>query len=186
MTRRIAVFLSALLAAGTLAVLAPQPAGAIEVCAGEGTATTGQPVFYPTMGPTPQNTFAFAFAVGACVHIPSGTTTKTISASGEFLGYCGLSSGKGMTGNGGLFAWIGVGSMLVLTGHVVGAVNATPDVTANESCTTGADKFIVTGAIELNNCTSLTTTVPELDDLETVPGLHIWTNNPCVPDPLAL
>ena len=199
MTRRIAVFLSALLAAGALAVLAPQPAGAVEVCAGEGTATTGSPVFYPGQGPTSQNTFTFAFAIGACVHVPTGTTTKTVTAAGVFLGWCGFSSGKGMTGNGGLFAWIGVGSMLILTGHVVGAVNATPDIPAGESCTAamgGADKFIVTGAIVLTNCSSLLPIVTEEPlELRRIPAevpliggneIHIWLNNPCVPDPLTL
>ena len=191
MRRRIAAFLATMLAAGGLMVFAnAQPANAVWICAGQGTAATGQPVFYPGLNPAtnPPNTFTFLFSLGACAHLPSGTTNKTIAATGEFLGWCGLSSGLGNLAQGDLFAWIGIGSMLVLTGHIVGLVNATPDVLAGESCVTGADRFLVTGFVVLLNCTSLLG--PDVDTLTpSLPVLgspHIWINSPCVPDPLAL
>ena len=187
MTRRIAVFLSALLAAGTLAVLAPQPAGAIEVCAGQGTAFTGAPLTYPGLSTSAQTTFAFVFTIGACPHIPSGTTFKPLTATGSVLGWCGLSSGAGITGNGDLFAWVGVGGLLIMTGHAGGLVHATPDILAGESCISGADAFIITVAVVLLNCTTLLG--PDIDQLTGLPNgddFHIWFNSPCIPNVLTL
>ena len=185
MTRRLAVFLSALLAAGTLVALAPQPAGAVEVCAGEGTAVTGAPLTYPGLSTSAQTAFTFAFIFGACPHIPTGTTNKTLTATSWVLGWCGFSSGAGITGNGDLFAWVGLGDFLILTGHTVGLVHTTPDVLNGESCITGADVFIVTGAVVLSNCTSLLG--PDIDQLTGLPNgddFHVFFNSPCVPSGL--
>ena len=185
MTRRMAVFLSALLAAGAWAVPAPQPAGAIESCAFEGTATTGAPLTYPGFSTSAQTTFAFAFNIGTCRHIPSLTASKTITATGSVLGWCGLSSGLGTTGNGDLFAWIGAGGVLEITGHTNGSATVIPDVLVGESCTTGADQFIVTGAVVLNNCSSLLG--PDVDELTGLPNgddFHLFTNSPCFPSML--
>lgn len=188
MRRRFAAFLATLLAAGTLAVLAPQPANAIDICAGTGTAST-DPVFYPpfTGTLTPGNarlTFRFTFTVGSCVHLPTAGMGKTINAGGTFSGWCGLSSGTGMTDNGALFAWVGLGSMLVLTGHLEGLVNATPDVVNQESCSptgTGALNFLVTGGAVLLNChgvlgPNLGTLVPNPLGGEL---FHLFVNGPC-------
>ena len=191
MRHRLAAFVAAVSAVSGLSVFAPaRPAAAVWVCAGQGTAVTGSPVYYPGLGPTPLNTFVFALGLGVCAHSSSGTTDKTVTASGIFLGWCGLSSGLGNLGQGDLFAWIGVGGMLVVTGHVVGVVNAGPDLASGESCTTGADRFLVVGGLVLPNCPADLGPGSILDaDVWTKTAFadfHFWTNGPCVPEPLVL
>lgn len=153
---------------------------------------------------------------GTCAHLDAGLTTNKTPTSGNpvtgtVLGYCGLSSGKGtFPVNNDLFAFIGVGGILVITGHVVGLVNAVPDTLSGESCThtgepgtlpgAGALRFRIQGAVVLLNCNA---TLPTTLDTETltpqvlldvltvgVPihlkihlSPHIFTNSPCVPDP---
>lgn len=191
MRRRLAAPLAAVLAVSGLSVFATaRPAAAIWVCPGLGTFQTGNPVYYPGFGSTSQNSFVFTFGIGACVHIPSGTTTKTITATGVFLGYCGFSSGAGTTGNGDLFAFVGVGGVLVVTGHTVGTLTIAPDVLNGESCTTGADRFLIAGVLILLNCPA-DLGPGRYADTETLVTsfmgeFHFWTNGPCVPDPLVL
>ena len=186
MRHRLAALLSAVLVAGALVVLAPaRPASAVEVCPFQGVARTGAPVFYPGLGPAFQNTFQFVWSLGACAHLPSGTTNKSLVAVGQFLGWCGLSSGQGTTANGNLFAWIEIGGTALFTGHVVGVVNMEPDILNGESCVSGADGFLFTGVIVLLNCTTLIG--PDFDFLQPVPilgELHVWFNSPCIPLPL--
>lgn len=192
MRRRLSAFLVTGSAAAIFVMFAAdRPASAAWVCTGEGTAATNSPVFYPGLGPTPDNGFVFALEFGLCAHSGTGTTGKTVTATGVFLGWCGLSSGLGTLGQGDLFAWIGVGGILVLTGHIAGVVDALPDLVNGESCITGADRFVIAGAILLPNCPADLGTPGALLDTDTstktfFASTHFWTNGPCVPDPLTL
>jgi hypothetical protein len=75
-------------------------------------------------------------------------------ASGTVSGWCGLSSGHGSTHNGHRFAWLGVGGELVLTGELVGVVNAVPNVLGGQSCASqqGASQFLVQGGAVKVDC----------------------------------
>ena len=186
MKRRIAAFLGATLAASALVLVAPAPPASADtnVCAGQGTATTS-PIFYPvrvvTTGTTASvtvlapNTASFAFAFGGLGVCAPGP--KSLTATGTVSGWCGHSSGTGVTGQGHRFAWVSAASKLILTGEVTGIVNAAPDPTiAGNSCLTGATTFIVTGAVVLYHClilkqkglTTVTIPLPPIHTLTTV------------------
>lgn len=194
--RRVISFLAVALIAATAAVLAPAPASAHDaVCAGQGLATTGAGLLYPLVGSSTSGTgtvtvnlapttttFAFGFTLGDCV--PLGSKPGGLTASGTVSGWCGLSSGHGDTDNNPAvtgphpFAWVGVGSSLVITGELVGVVNASPNVLNNESCTAagGADEFLVSGAVALRHCATTgsllnTTTITSFQNL-VAPGTH--------------
>lgn len=155
MKRRIAMLLSATALAASVAVFAPtSPASATvdDVCAGEGLATlTGAAFTYPVVGHLKLASFQFNFALGTCV------TKLALNATGTVHGWCGFSVGEGVTGNGYYFQWQGVGGTLVLTGGVpgllalrlYGVVNVEPNPIAGESCVSGADGFLVIGAVAL-------------------------------------
>ncbi|MEA3075093.1 MAG: hypothetical protein QOF60_1 [Actinomycetota bacterium] len=183
MKRRLAVLLTAALV-GALALIIPtaSPASAATtgVCAGVGFAST-PPLTYPiTPGSAPgfaaANSGAFNFSLdnGACV-----PGAGTLTASGNLAGYCGLSGGTGVTNTGNSFGYIGIGSILLITGQVVGVVNATPDVVfTGQSCTTGATRFIVTGvAVGIDAalpCASLV-----VGNLPTLVSLNVKLAPPC-------
>ena len=123
------------------------PASAdVDVCAGTGTATLNQPLTYPGIGGPVTTGFSFGFTAGTCVF------KAGLSATGTVSGWCGLSSGQGETNSGHRFVWQGVGGELVLVGEVNGVVNAIPDALQGESCITGADRFLVQGAVEKSHC----------------------------------
>jgi hypothetical protein len=140
MRRRISLLLAALLAGGTLTLLAPAPpASAWIACAGTGNAAVTPGLLYPVavnigtganlievlIGKANDlHSFTFGSIVGGCVHPPS-TAVPQISAAGVLKGYCGHSVGTG-TVNGQLFAYVSVGGTLLLTGHLVGIANAAP------------------------------------------------------------
>jgi hypothetical protein len=152
--KRIAMLLSAATVATAVAMFAPaSPVSAdTDVCAGTGTAQLSGGLVYPAIDPNARNVgFSFSFSAGACVAKPEG-----LFASGTVSGWCGLSSGRGATHQGHRFAWLGVGGELVLTGEVVGVVNAVPNALAGQSCTTnpgGASQFLVQGAALKVHCT---------------------------------
>jgi hypothetical protein len=216
MKRKLAVLLAAMLAGATSMVLTPSPAAATDVCAGTGTADVTPGLLYPVtansgpqarllIGDSTQHTFSFGFTTGTCA---PNLTKSTVSpfATGVLLGYCGHSFGFGTTWNGHSFAWVSVGGTLVITGHLIGVVNAVPNPTiAGNSCihvgttadlaTAGALTFIINGAVLLVHCSSLTT-VDQLTPLVTTGvlpspaahvtvdiGHHVWASV-CVPTAL--
>jgi hypothetical protein len=165
MRRRIASLLGATLVLSALSVLAPAPASADNnVCVGQGTANVGPGLTYPvtvetTTAPTvdvrvrqPRTAgFAFLFGIGTC----APDLNKQLTAGGTLTGWCGHSSGQGTTSNGHNFAFVSAASFLIITGEVVGIVNAVPDpLAANNSCNSsgGANRFLVTGAVALVHC----------------------------------
>jgi hypothetical protein len=87
--------------------------------------------------------FSFSFTAGACVKKVSLTATGTVT------GRCGLSTGVGVTGNGHVFAFVSVGTVLTHSGEVNGEVSAVADVASGSSCVTGATRFLITGAAVL-------------------------------------
>ena len=173
MRRRLATLLSATLVTGIAAVLVPaSPASAgAHVCAGVGkailttgltfpvtvaTALPGHPVHVRVQQP---RTTGFTFNLniaGGCVNTNAPTVKSTltgtpITAVGTVSGWCGLSSGTGtvtLGASSGLFAGIGIGGILVITGNVNGVVQAT-DALAGHNCNTnpGAAGFVVAGAV---------------------------------------
>ena len=187
MKRPLASLLATTLAAGTVAALAPaSPASAdTNVCAGTGTAFTS-PIFYP-VSLTPSGTtanatvlapntgsffFLFTFGgVGACVP----DLGKGLTATGTVSGWCGHSSGTGVTGQGHRFAWVEAGSLAVITGEVTGVAQVGPDpFVPGNSCFTGATQFLVNLAFVLSHCAVLkqknltAVTIP-------VPATHLLT-----------
>lgn len=197
MKRRLSLSLVMMLAGGTLAILAPaQPAQAWMVCAGGGTAivTPGLKVsagvnlpttpfnFTPLPLPTQLEIligkpnvihgFIFLFGLGACTH--GGATFFGLGATGTLKGYCDHASGTGTTFLGQLFAYISSGTVLVLTGHIVGigTVTANPDATTGScihfhnpsnhawSLNWGATSFLVEGFAVGLNCSGLEPLLP--------------------------
>lgn len=192
MRRRLSLLLATVLAGGMLTFLAPpQTAGAVKVCAG-----TGQAFVTPGLkGPiavnlpaTPIATtlplgtqleiligkannlhsffFNFGGGAGGCSHPPNSPLPTEIAAAGSLKGYCGHSSGTGTLSSGELFAWVSVGGLLIITGHIVGVVNAIPDPDSTTgscihfhnpvqhawSLNNGATRFLITGAVVGMNC----------------------------------
>jgi hypothetical protein len=149
MKRVIGSFLAAALIAGLAIIGTPAPASAgAEVCAGVGTAQLSSPVFYPLLGPPANGGFNMGYTVGLC------TETANFFATGGYGGplggaHCGLSTGGGVANGHHSFSWIGAGSLLVVFGGVDGVVNASPNVLAGQSCTSGATNFLITGAAVL-------------------------------------
>lgn len=191
MRRRLAMLLSATLLVASAAVLVPaSPAAAgVGVCAGQGVATLSQGLLYPmsalvqavTPGlPHPVHvvaphqpvttSFVFSIQIGACAY-SNAPTVDTISAAGMVSGWCGLSSGTGVTNRGARFTWVSAGSIIVLTGGIIGVVHALPeplDMTkdCNGNKGGGETEFIIVGAaLIFDHCavkqkTSTTVTVP--------------------------
>jgi hypothetical protein len=223
MRRRLAMLLSATLVAGIAAVLVPaSPASAgVHVCGGVGTAELATGLTYPETVTTalpphpvhstvqqPRTTgFLFTLDVGTCANSNAPTVKTTVDAVGVVSGWCGLSSGSGnlALGNNPRFAWVGVGGTLVLTGGVVGVVNAVPDTLAGSTCNSnaGATDFLVNGAVVASDhCTAKTKTLtttpvdPTLTTMLISPNgtpvaavsthtgpWHVWTKA-CVPVPV--
>jgi hypothetical protein len=150
--KRFVGLLSAAMLAATVAVLAPTSTASADVCAGTGSATVGAPgLFYPVAGESKTLGFTFATTVGACA---PPVSTGGLGATGTVQGYCGHSTGSGNDGQGHTVQWTSAGSFLVLTGEVVGVVNAVPNAAAGQSCTSGALSFLVTGVVTRQNCTT--------------------------------
>jgi hypothetical protein len=204
--RRIASLLAAALVATAIGVLAPaSPASATDVCAGlNGTALLNTGLLYPVTVVPDANTATLSVNVlqatttNFTVNFGTGVGTCAIggplTAGGTVSGWCGLSSGSGATNDGFRFAWIGIGGTLILTGGLVGVVNAIPDVPGGQSCNQnkggGATRFIVTGLALKAHCAvkskSLTTVAipPTLVTPVAGPPLtvnvhtgtwHVWT-----------
>ena len=173
MRRRIAILASAVLAAVPALVTlgSSQPASATGVCAGTGTASLSVGLVYPlsdttvnTGGPVPGLTttvtvhglrtanFGLTITTGAC---SDGTS---LSATGTLHGWCGHSAGTGVSGDGHLFGYTSAGSILVVTGGLVGVAHAAPDTVGGQSCngatSPGASVFIVAGAVAKVHCTT--------------------------------
>jgi hypothetical protein len=130
---------------GTHVFLRPVSADT-DLCLGQGTATTGAPFFYMGQGPPVNTGFVFNVSLGACLAKPS------LVAAGTVSGWCGLASGGGVTHNGHRFAWIAIGGLLVVTGDLVGTGNIMPNALAGESCTSGADNFLLTSVVLKVHC----------------------------------
>lgn len=242
MRRRSSLLLAMTLTATCFTVLAEAPpASAIVVCAGTGKAfvtdAAGRGMLFPvaswiqTTGTNhtvlvkigdnnPVYNFSFGFfPPGGCFHpSPDGTVDTSKGAFfptivGTVKGYCGFSTGTGtFPVNGSLFAWVDIGGLGVITGHVVGIATGTANAAKGESCTHntpaalgpggGALSFVVNLTVVLLNCNSLPPTtetlVPTLTQIVLTHiavagqlvavhvsshiGFHTFTNQPCVPD----
>jgi hypothetical protein len=176
--RRLVSMLWAACLAATLLVTAPaSPASAEGACpASLGTLTTGAPLFFPGVALTPTfTTFSMSFTVGACVNVttapPGAAVAPNLTATGVLSGYCGTSSGSGITSNGYRFSWVSAGGVLVLTGELTGLVGITPDTPNGESCATGANAFITTAGPVLDHHCGMT-----VRQLQATSLLHYWTD----------
>ncbi|HEX7168509.1 MAG TPA: hypothetical protein VF230_16125 [Acidimicrobiales bacterium] len=147
MKRLLGVTIISLLAAGLL-IVSPASAGN-DACAGQGEAVTQSNVYYPGLGPSATGTVTFTFTIGGCnqghSNTANGNFTAGVAGAGNF---CGSSTGDVSIDhhNG---SWTSAGSMLVLSGGINGAVNAVPNATKGDSCTSGANDFLVTGSVAL-------------------------------------
>lgn len=212
MRRRAATLILTALLAATATAAVPSPASAVGACVGVGVLHSGAPLFHhvivtaPPFSPTttvtvtPPVTAAFAagVTVGACADVtttPSpGVTFGNWSLTGIKSGWCGQSTGTGVTNDGHRFAWVEVGSKLLFTGDLVGFVSGyVPDVVAGQSCVTGATQFLMgwsvfakvhcaaksKGLTTLPIPTTSTTPFPNVN-VQTGPS-HYWTKV-CVPN----
>jgi hypothetical protein len=229
MKRRCSLLLSAVLATAAAVVLPVSPASAgVGVCAGTGDAFLTSGLLFPITVLTPVLTpglphplhvtvvnqpvttgFTFALSIGTCVN-SNAPTLKSVFATGVVSGWCGLASGAGIiAGKPGLdFAFIAVGPVIVLTGGLVGVVNATEDPLnntpgpgdeCNENKGGGETHFLITGAaLAFDHCSGggLTpvplpgglTTVNDLLPVGTISAhptgtFNVYTNT-CTPSPV--
>jgi hypothetical protein len=230
MRRRISVLLAAALAGTALVLLGPAPpSGAVVVCTGQGIVTVLPGLLFPVLGGFTgarkdhvvdvligDTNIHHGFSVhlgttGACVHAAVPPTVGPAQGAGTLKGYCGHSSGTG-TINGQLFSWIESGTVMLLTGHVVGGGNFAP-VLGTGSCAhfepvtplpSGATEFLLTLAGVGLNCTNALPPqetlirVIDQDVLVVEPltglsvlgvhvhlGIHLWTTPICTsPDVL--
>jgi hypothetical protein len=129
----------------------PTPASAhTDVCVGTGVAVLSNGLGVPALHPA--NDANFTFQLGGGVGVGVCLAKAQLNAHGTVSGHCGLSTGEGTTTNGHEFKFTGVGTVLVLTGEVVGTVEALEDPLDSGSCLTkSATRFLVTGEAVLND-----------------------------------
>jgi len=159
-----ALLATAMLAAVLVGVTASSPASATEVCVGQGSATISNPLFYPVVGPPAPAGTAYDFGIntGVCTtRLLAGELNANGTMTGVLGGgHCGQSSSaNGVISPGSYaFGYTSAGSILIInprgtlvpSGPVAaGVANAIPNAVTGESCTSGADNFLVTGAIAL-------------------------------------
>jgi hypothetical protein len=168
MKRRLGMLLAAALLTGLFTFVPSSPASAgPDVCGGPGLANVigpgGLGLYYPHVGPHAMN-YAFNFTFtppGGCAldHVP-------FSAVGTVAGYCGFSTGNGLSGAAGSehhpFAFIGVGGLLVIGPNpapfgMTGTAVAVPNALAGQGCSNatdaglnGANQFLIAGAVVLD------------------------------------
>jgi hypothetical protein len=166
MKRRLGMLLVVALLTGLFTFVPSSPASAgTDVCAGVGLAGVAGPgglgLYYPHLGPNAMNyAFYFSFAAGGCVldHAP-------FRAVGSVAGYCGFSTGNGLSGAAGSehhpFAFVGIGGLLVIGPNpaplgMYGAAVAAPNALAGQGCSNttdaglnGANQFLVAGLAAL-------------------------------------
>lgn len=119
---------------------APRPAAAVDACGGVGTMGTGPFFFYPGFAVVPA-AGPVAMALPVCAVGP-------FAAAGTIGGWCGYMWGSAAT-PAHFFVFVAVGGVMVVTGGGTGVLNVVPNVPAGESCVSGADDFLLTGAVTL-------------------------------------
>jgi hypothetical protein len=185
MRRHLAV-LSALLVAGSAAMLVPaSPARAgVHVCSGTGslylvtgltylttvsTQLAPHPVHVHVVRQPRTTSFTLSLTTGACANTNNPTLKGGPIAAGTVSGWCGLSSGHGnlLLGSYPRFAWIDVGARIVFTGALYGTLQYAPDPTSGDSCNAneGANQFVVTGGFTaFDHCLPLAKHAPGVSD----------------------
>lgn len=176
MKTRIGILAGALLVAGVALLGQASPSLAHDdACAGNGDATltnvtnssnTGFGV--PQLHNQASATFSFNLGNGACVAKGLGG----LRAGGTVTGWCGLSSGAGITNNGHSFVFTSVGTSLVVSGEVDGEVSAAEDPLDAGTCTNAsATHFLITGAAVKHHCTAASNTQ---DSGPSKPRVRAW------------
>jgi hypothetical protein len=128
-------------AAASLVVSIADAEAHTDACLGNGTLVTAAPLLYP---PTPATTpFSATFVTGTCV------ASGPLGMSGVISGSCGVANGVGTTGSGHSFSFAWMGATITFVGDVQGTMQIGPDVFQGESCLTGADRFLLGGAVTL-------------------------------------
>ena len=181
-----------IISAGLVGILAaaflshsPASAHGADVCVGQGTAVTENPVYWPIVPDTTPSSAPgafgaayFQFGIGGCLTDGVNSVAQRevipddLRHGGTFIGnftnggdpsdlidlpeqfsqnYCGHSEGNLALGDH-LGHWVSAGSMLLIyggTNGINGVANAVAHALGAESCLTGADVFLVTGAVVL-------------------------------------
>jgi hypothetical protein len=150
MRRSVSLGAAGLFVAALTAFGPARPASANGACVNmAGVMVTAAPIFYPGFGPPTTTNWFAGWTVGTCAGyqtaFPSGLTLNSLSMTGVLSGWCGLSSGSGVTSDGHAFSWIEVGHKMVFTGELSGLVlGYVPDILAGDSCfSPGADQFLI-------------------------------------------
>jgi hypothetical protein len=221
MRKRISMLVAVVLMATTMLLGGSQPASAIGLCAGHGNGTVAPGLLYPVLlgltgagkdhvidvlvgDANVSHGFSFSFFVGAsCLHVDLSPSLPLQPAVGTLKGYCGQASGTGTLATR-PFSFVTVGTLLILTGHVVGIASMTP-VPGTGSCAHvdpltslpgGAHDFLITLAAVAFNCpnslppSELLTGVSQdtlvvqsgisLVGVHVRFGVHFWTSQVCV------
>lgn len=149
MKRLIGGMFAVLLVATALSVAAGPASAHPGACVGNGTVTTAQPVYFPTFGPSASGSLSISFVIGGCLEHYSSNMSAAFTP--HFFGNSCLSSEGEGTIDGHSFKWLSLPSLLLFqTGSpdflLDGVMSFVPDWTVN-SCTTGATRFIITGAV---------------------------------------
>ena len=145
MTRLRALVFVAVLMGGLLGV-GVQPASAhTNTCTGTGVMTMSTPVFYKFLGRAAHGNFTFSLT-GVCA------ASAGLVAAGHFMGWCDDAIGQGVFNDGSSHAsdWSVEGTAIEFVGPgVYGTGDWHPDVTAGQSCVSGATQFLVNISVAL-------------------------------------
>ena len=140
--RRVLGLLAAVLVLGSTGAFQPAQASPAQC--------SGTWFFQSTVGLTinePPRLVSFNMTpvVGACVPLHGA------SASGNVSGQCHLLSGSGVMAGHHNFTMIGLGTIVIFSGEVVGVLQFVPDVTTGHSCVgpPGATRFLLAGSLTL-------------------------------------
>jgi hypothetical protein len=152
--KRLTSLLAALVAVGGLSLAGAGTANAATAaCVGQGVANLTDTLFYPGLGPAKNVGWNIAITTGVCTggNAAAGTLSGVLGG-----GVCGQSySTSGASNDGHTVAYTSAGSMLIIgasplgngVSNSVGLANAVPDALAGQSCSTGANHFLVTGVL---------------------------------------
>ena len=122
--------------------------GSTAPCTGAGLMHTSTPMYFPGFGPSATGPFVIDMP-GACL-----TLGASFNAAGNFTNngvgnYCEFATGTGVANGTHSFTMTVSGPTITFGGSVQGTLQMHPDVTAGESCISGADRFVVSGSVIL-------------------------------------
>ena len=128
-------------------LFSPSPASAhTDSCVSQGIATLSTGLGLPGLHAANTAAFNYNTSIGFCV------AGGLLTANGVLTGWCGLSSGNGVTTMGHRFSYVSQGGYMIVTGEVNGSASVTEDIFDAGACINKtAWNFIITGTVELHH-----------------------------------